>query len=149
MRYIIFLTFFLLSLNLSFSQQVDRNPQKSVKAQNKSEIIKEKESKEGALVFDEGIRRTEVYPDGSKIISLKFTEVAPNQFHKEDMLAQKTPLSELNWTKEDLGIYIKSLESKRSAVSKRPDAHALALQNGWYEFMDSVILEARALMNNL
>lgn len=132
-----------------FAQKVERNPEKIVKAHNKSEVLKEKELKELELVVDEGVRRTEIHADGSKTIVITFTEIAPSAFNKTESEKLRVPLSSLNWLKDDLLLYIKSLDYKRSAVSKRPDAHALALQNGWYEFMDSIYLEARELYNTL
>lgn len=147
-NFILFLIFTLFSSTF-FAQKVERNPEKIVKAHNKSEVLKEKELKELELVVDEGVRRTEIHADGSKTIVITFTEIAPSAFNKTESEKLRVPLSSLNWLKDDLLLYIKSLDYKRSAVSKRPDAHALALQNGWYEFMDSIYLEARELYNTL
>jgi predicted solute-binding protein len=132
-----------------FSQNVDRNPQKTVKSDNQATREKAKDDSASELDIVEDYRRTTIHADGSKTIVVRFTEVNPNQYVKSDQEQQRVALSTMSWIKADLLIYISSLENKRVAVSQKPEQHSLALSNGWYDFLDSVILEARALLNNL
>jgi hypothetical protein len=149
MKKFAFSLIFLLFCFTIFSQNVDRNPQKTVKAENKSTIEAAKDDKSIESDTVEDYRRTTIHADGTKTIVVRFTEVTPNQYVKSDQEQQRVALSTMIWTKTDVLIYISSLENKRAAVSQKPEQHSLALGNGWYDFLDSVILEARALLNNL
>lgn len=149
MTKITFALFFLLFFGAVFSQNVDRNPQKTVKSKNKATLKKSKDDKSAELDIVEDYRRISIHSDGSKTIVVKFTEVAPNYFIKSDQEQQRVPLTAMSWNKADLALYISSLEDKRALVSSRPEQHSIALQNGWYDFIDSVVLEARELMSKL
>jgi hypothetical protein len=138
-----------LVFNCTFSQKVDRNPQRKVKAENKSTIQKAKENESNPFEIVEDYRKTTIHTDGSKTIVVKFTEISPNQFDKAHQEEQRFPLSSMQWIKSDLQVYLGSLEEKRAVVSSQSEQHELALQNGWYDFLDSVILEARQLLTNL
>ena len=135
--------------NCVFSQKVDRNPQRKVKAENKTTIQKAKEHESIPLEIVEDQRKITTQPNGEKTILVRFTEISPSNFVKGEHEPQRVPLSSMPWNKTDLQIYLSSLENKRAEVSSSPEQHALALKNGWYDFLDSIILEARHLLTNL
>jgi hypothetical protein len=149
MNKLVILLFFFGVFEQVFSQKADRSPQKTVKAENKVTREQAKDEKVDELVIFEDYRRTTIDADGSKTIAVKFTEVSPSQFVQADQEQNRISLSSMIWTKEDLLIYIESLNQKRTAVSQNYEQHAMALQNGWYAFLDSVILEARELLAKL
>ena len=132
-----------------FAQAADRNSKKSVKSNLPVKVEKQNPVQTNETVVGESVRTIETHANGTKTVIISFTEKMPSEFNQSEMERARVSLATLKWTKEDLTLYLQRLAQRRSEVSKQPDAHALALQNGWYTFMDSVYIEAFELLKNL
>lgn len=143
---ILFLLFLLISSG-GIAQKAERSPEKKVQSNRKSTTQNRENLKDGEIELFDGQRRIVVHHNGTLTVTMTFTQIAPNQFNKDQAESMRVTLSTLRWSKAELQAYIKGLEESRSITSKRTDVHPLALQNGWYIFIDSVIQEAYHLLN--
>jgi hypothetical protein len=136
-------------LVLSFSvcaQKVNRNPEKTVKSYNQSKGLNEKGLKESSLA-PSGSEKPIITTDSGKLrVGLSFTDIEPKQFINTQSEANRRPLTDFQWTKEELTAYIQGLEERRTSNTTRSMDHQTALSNGWYTFIDSVLLEAKNLL---
>ncbi len=126
-----------------FSQTVNRQPNSTVKTDVQSKT-------DGDLVIVEGNRTTTIHPDGSRTITVDATQVSPSNYS-----AQASPQNpaaspaSLQWIKEDLELYIASLEDKKTIVSNNPEEHAKAIESGWYDFIDEMIRQSEELLTSM
>lgn len=126
-----------------YAQNVNRQPKSTVKTDVQSKT-------DGDLVIVDGNRTTTIHPDGSKTITVDATQVSPSNYSAQSN--QQNPVAtpaSLNWTKEDLELYIASLKTKKSIVSSNPEEHAKAIESGWYEFIDEMIRQSEELLSNM
>lgn len=126
----------------SFTQTVIRQPEKAIRYDVQSKT-------EGELVISEGNRTTTIHPDGSRTITVDATQVIPSSYSTETSQEPEAIISAMSWTKEDLELYITSLENKKSFVLNNPEEHAKALDSGWYEFIDEMIRQSKEILSNL
>jgi hypothetical protein len=141
MRPIFFLLIGILPVSL-FSQTVNRNPQNSVRTDVQSKT-------NGDVIIVEGNRTTIMHSDGSRTITVDATQVSPANYSLENNSQAKASISSLHWTKEELLSYIASLEAKRTHVANIPEQHKKALETGWYDFIDAMILHAKEMFSKL
>ncbi len=127
---------------INLAQHAERSPSKTVHADRQSKT-------NGDVIISEGHRQITIHPDDSKTIIVKATQVSPERYISSEAEENTSDLGAMNWTKEDLVIYIKSLELKKSNVESDPEQHTKALENGWYEFIDRMILESQAILESL
>jgi hypothetical protein len=127
---------------VSYTQTVTRQPEKVIRYDVQSKI-------EGELVISEGNRTTTIHPDGSRTITVDATQVIPANYSAESSQEPEILISALNWTKEDLELYIASLENKKSYVLNNPEEHAKALDSGWYEFIDEMIQQSKEQLSKM
>lgn len=127
----------------AFSQTVTRQPQNIIRtdAQNKTN---------GDLVIVEGNRTTTIHPDGSRTITVDATQVSPSNYSAQSNQQNPTVSpATMQWTKEDLELYIASLEAKKVHVSQIPEEHLKALESGWYDFIDEMIRQSKELLSSM
>lgn len=126
-----------------FAQTVNRQPISTVKTDVQSKT-------DGDLVIVEGNRTTTIHPDGSRTITVDATQVSPSNYSAQTNQQNPAPSpASLQWTKEDLELYIASLETKKSIVSNNPEEHAKAIESGWYDFIDEMIRQSKDLLTNM
>lgn len=127
---------------MTFAQLVERSP--SQKVQSEQQVKSDVD-----LVIKEENRQITIHPDGSKTIIVKATQVTPDRFLSSESDANSSDISTMDWTKEDLELYIESLKLKKLSVAASPDQHAKSIENGWYEFIDKMIQESETLLNSI
>lgn len=149
MKRAVLILFFLLMGRVGIAQKAVRNPDKKVQSYRKSTNQNPENQKEGEVELFDGLRRIVIHKDGTLTVTMPFTQIAPNQFSKEQAEDNRVNLSSLKWSKAELLSFIQGLEESRSITSRSEDVHRMALQNGWYHFTDSVIIEAYQLLNSL
>lgn len=126
-----------------YAQNVNRQPKSTVKTDVQSKT-------DGDLVIVDGNRTTTIHPDGSKTITVDATQVSPSNYSAQSNQQNPAPSPvTMAWTKEDLELYIASLEAKKAHVSQIPEEHTKALESGWYEFIDEMIRQSEELLSNM
>jgi hypothetical protein len=127
----------------AFAQTVNRQPQNVVRtdAQNKTT---------GDLVIVEGNRTTTIHADGSRTITVDATQVSPSSYSAQSQQQNPAPSPvTMQWTKEDLELYIACLEAKKVHVSQIPEEHTKAIVSGWYDFIDEMIRQSKELLSSM
>lgn len=126
-----------------FAQTVTRQPQNIVRTDVQSKT-------NGDLVIAEGNRTTTIHPDGSRTITVDATQVSPSSYsaQTQEQNPAASPVT-MQWTKEDLELYIASLEAKKVHVSQNPEEHTKAVESGWYDFIDEMIRQSKELLSSM
>jgi hypothetical protein len=127
----------------AFAQKVNRQPQNIVRTdvQNKTN---------GDLVIVEGNRTTTIHADGSRTITVDATQVSPSSYSAQSQQQNPAPSPvTMQWTKEDLELYIACLEAKKVHVSQIPEEHTKAIVSGWYDFIDEMIRQSKELLSSM